>query len=103
MNCFFVRKRYTDCFISLIFFAMKHIFVLVTFLFLMTSCMGKVFPVSTTGSVIQVPPSPTQTGAVIEEEIQPPLSQTGTGVINEYTLLFENGVMQETVSAFHTV
>ncbi len=69
----------------------------------MTSCMGKVFPVSTTGSVIQVPPSPTQTGAVIEEEIQPPLSQTGTGVINEYTLLFENGVMQETVSAFHTV
>ena len=56
---------------------------------------------SSTGSVIQVPP--TQTGNTIEEEIQPPLSQTATGVTNEYTMFLENSSTEETAHMQHTV
>lgn len=80
---------------------MKQIFALVVFLFLMTSCMKNIFPVSNTGSEMPVPPKPTQTGTTIEET-QPPLSQTGTGITNEYTLFFEDGITEEIASMQHT-
>lgn len=81
---------------------MKQIFALVVFLFLMTSCMENIFP-NSTGGLVQVSQNSTQTGNTIEQEIQPPLSQTATGVTNEQTLFLENSVTEETASMQHKV